>query len=149
MYPAFAADVYHYALTCDDSELQVTATAKRSAAQLTVPHYYDQHTVTSVGSIGVEIDVHHNDDIVIHVSDTDERATYIVHCLPDDFPEFRVLTKTDQVSAGQLFVMPRWRSLGSNLDEDGAYGAWPEDFGDIELAAEEMYLDAVAQRNGI
>ena len=115
MYPAFAADVYHYALTCDDSVLQVTATAKRSAAQLTVPHYYDQHTVTSVGSIRVEIDVHHNDDIVIHVSDTDERATYIVHCLPDDFPEFRVLTKTDQVSAGLLFVTPRWRSLGSNV----------------------------------
>ena len=37
----------------------------------------------------------------------------------------------------------------ADLDEDGAYGAWPEDFGDIELAAEEMYLDAVAQRNGI
>ena len=37
----------------------------------------------------------------------------------------------------------------ADLDEDGAYGAWPEDFGDIELAAEEMYLDAVGQRNGI
>ena len=115
MYPAFAADVYHYALTCDNSVLQVTATAKRSAAQLTVPHYYDQHTVTSVGSIGVEIDVHHNDDIVIHVSDTDGTATYIVHCLPADFPEIRVLKKTDEVSDGLLFLTPRWRSLGSNV----------------------------------
>ena len=37
----------------------------------------------------------------------------------------------------------------ADLDEDGAYGACPEGFGDIELAAEEMYLDAVGQRNGI
>ena len=37
----------------------------------------------------------------------------------------------------------------ADLDEDGAYGAWPEDFGDIELAAEGRYLDAVEQRNGI
>ena len=37
----------------------------------------------------------------------------------------------------------------ADLDEDGAYGAWPEDFGDIELAAEGKYLDAVEQRNGI
>ena len=36
----------------------------------------------------------------------------------------------------------------ANLDEDGAYGDWPEDFGDVELAAEGRYLDAVEQRNG-
>ena len=36
----------------------------------------------------------------------------------------------------------------ADLDQDGAYGDWPEDFGDVELAAEGMYLDAVEQRNG-
>lgn len=36
----------------------------------------------------------------------------------------------------------------ADLDQDGAYGDWPEDFGDVELAAEGMYLDAVERRNG-
>ena len=36
----------------------------------------------------------------------------------------------------------------ADFDQDGAYGDWPEDFGDVELAAEGMYLDAVEQRNG-
>lgn len=36
----------------------------------------------------------------------------------------------------------------ADLDQDGAYGDWPEDFGDVELAAEGLYLDAVGQRNG-
>ena len=32
---------------------------------------------------------------------------------------------------------------GVDLDEKGAYGDWPEDFGDIELKLESRYLDAV------
>lgn len=31
-------------------------------------------------------------------------------------------------------------------DEDGAYGAWPEDFGDVELKAQDAYLTAVGLR---
>jgi predicted ATPase len=31
-------------------------------------------------------------------------------------------------------------------DEDGAYGEWPEDFGDVELNAQRNYLDAVTRR---
>lgn len=31
-------------------------------------------------------------------------------------------------------------------DEDGAYGEWPEDFGDVELKAQRSYLDAVTKR---
>ena len=36
----------------------------------------------------------------------------------------------------------------ADLDQEGAYGDWPEDFGDVELVAEGAYLDAVEQRNG-
>ncbi|MBF9220775.1 AAA family ATPase [Hymenobacter ruricola] len=32
-------------------------------------------------------------------------------------------------------------------DEDGAYGAWPEDFGDVELRAQDAYLTAVGERH--
>lgn len=31
-------------------------------------------------------------------------------------------------------------------DENGAYGKWPEDFGDVELGIQGRYLDAVAKR---
>ncbi len=31
-------------------------------------------------------------------------------------------------------------------DEDGAYGEWPEDFGDVELKAQDAYLTAVGLR---
>ncbi len=33
-----------------------------------------------------------------------------------------------------------------DLDEDGAYGDWPEDFADVAFAADAEYLDAVAER---
>jgi len=36
----------------------------------------------------------------------------------------------------------------AELDEKGAYGDWPEDFGDVELDAEKSYLDAVELREG-
>ena len=31
-------------------------------------------------------------------------------------------------------------------DENGAYGNWPEDFGDVEMTAQRAYLDAVTKR---
>jgi len=34
----------------------------------------------------------------------------------------------------------------ADLDDDGAYGNWPEDFDDTELEAEQAYLDAVELR---
>ena len=36
----------------------------------------------------------------------------------------------------------------AELDERGAFGDWPEDFGDVELTAEGVYLDAVECRAG-
>ena len=35
----------------------------------------------------------------------------------------------------------------TDLDENGAFGDWPEDFGDVELKAEGAYLDAVEGRS--
>ncbi|MCY4526909.1 MAG: AAA family ATPase [Anaerolineaceae bacterium] len=34
----------------------------------------------------------------------------------------------------------------AKLDSNGAYGDWPEDFGDVELGIQGRYLDAVAKR---
>ena len=35
----------------------------------------------------------------------------------------------------------------ADLDENGAFGDWPEDFGDVEMKAEGAYLDAVEERS--
>ena len=35
----------------------------------------------------------------------------------------------------------------ADLDDNGAFGDWPEDFGDVELKAEGAYLDAVEERS--
>lgn len=35
----------------------------------------------------------------------------------------------------------------ADLDSEGAFGAWPEDFGDVDLHAEAAYLNAVEQRS--
>ena len=34
----------------------------------------------------------------------------------------------------------------ADLDDNGAYGDWPEDFDQTELEAEQAYLDAVESR---
>ncbi|OHB68184.1 MAG: hypothetical protein A2Y77_13590 [Planctomycetes bacterium RBG_13_62_9] len=34
----------------------------------------------------------------------------------------------------------------TDLDENGAYGDWPEDFDEVELDAEKAYLDAVEEK---
>jgi predicted ATPase len=36
--------------------------------------------------------------------------------------------------------------ISANLDENGAYGDWPEDFADVRLRSEDRYLDAVQSR---
>jgi hypothetical protein len=41
---------------------------------------------------------------------------------------------------GRTVVIP------ADLDENGAYGDWPEDFDEVELDAEKTYLDAVENR---
>ena len=115
MYPAFAPDVYHYAIKCGSDPLELRATAKRSTALLTVPHFYAHRTVSSVGSLNARLNLHHDDDIVIQLSDTDGTESYTVHCVPADFLDISVLTRTDGVSDGLLFVWPRYSVDGSNV----------------------------------
>jgi predicted ATPase len=37
----------------------------------------------------------------------------------------------------------------ADLDESGAFGDWPEDFAEVELATESRYLDAAESRQQI
>ncbi len=40
------------------------------------------------------------------------------------------------------------RIITAELDENGAFGDWPEDFAEVALEAESKYLDAVERRHG-
>ncbi len=109
MYPAFDSGIHHYALTCANSAtLQVTAGAGRDGATLTLLRADPADNQVAQGMLDVQLAVDQDHDVAIELSDGSETARYVVHCLPEDFPTIVVLTKTDDVSEGFLFVTPRY-----------------------------------------
>lgn len=66
-----------------------------------------------------------------------------------------IQTLVAQAKADPTLIKLHWFTLDDDgntqiashdLDENGAYGDWPEDFGDVELAAQHQYLSAVEER---
>ena len=110
MYPAFAADVRHYALTCDDSPtLGVVAETDRDGAQLTLLRSDPADSaVSTTGTLNASVTVDEDHDVAIEVSAGDDTATYVVHCLPAAFPTVNILTRTDQVKDGLLLLTPTY-----------------------------------------
>ena len=107
MYPVFTADTYHYALTCEDPDtLQVAAQARNSDAQLTLLRDDSDNDQTSTGSLDAQLSVNENHDIAIQLSDTGGTVTYVVHCLPSDYPDINILKKEAGASEGLLFLTP-------------------------------------------
>ena len=114
MYPAFDQDTHHYAMTCANSTaLQVTATAHRNTARLTLLRADQTRQQTSTASLSAQVTVDENDDLAVQLSDADGTETYVVHCLPSGFPDVTVLEKTAGVTDGLLLLTPRY-------DRDGA-----------------------------
>ena len=95
MYPAFDGAVRHYAVTCADSTtLQVTAQAHRTAAQLTLLRAdTDDNQVSTAGSLDARVTVNGHHDVAIELRDGGDTTTYVVHCIPSDFPDIRILKK--------------------------------------------------------
>ena len=60
-------------------------------------------------------------DLVIEVRNDDQSATYVVHCVPSDFPEVTILRKEPGVSEGLLLVAPRYTNSQyiAMLDNNG------------------------------
>ena len=108
MYPAFAAEIHHYALTCDSSiAVRITAEAANSSAQLTLLRDDPDANHTSTGTLDVTLNAANDHDFVIEVSDTEGTQTFVVHCLPPDFPDIRILSRTDAATDGLLFITPQ------------------------------------------
>ena len=114
MYPAFAQDTFHYAMTCADStDLKVSAKRLRDTTRLTLLRADKAEQQTLRGDLDkAAVRADKNDDIAVELSDTDGSETYVVHCLPAEFPDIVVIEKTTGVSDGLLLGTPRYDRNG-------------------------------------
>ena len=107
MYPDFAGAIHHYALFCASSDtLQVTAAAASSTASLTLLRATSSNNHESTGSLDQQVAVGEDHDIAIELSENGKSVTYVVHCLPDAFPDVTILTRTEGASDGLLLLGP-------------------------------------------
>ena len=114
MYPAFAAGVHHYAIRCTSSTtLRVQARASRAAARVTLLRADASDNQAATGSLDASVAVSDGHDVVVELRDGSDTATYVVHCIPTNFPEVRILKKTASVSDGLLLVTPRSQLEGT------------------------------------
>ena len=111
MYPAFDPDTRHYALTCRNSTiLEVSAEAAPSVAVLTLLRANSDDNQVSTGALNVQVAVNRNRDVAIELNDGGDTVTYVMHCLPPNFPAISVLKKTAGVSEGLMLITPRYDS---------------------------------------
>ena len=109
MYPAFASDVHHYALHCDDrATLRIVARAGAATTRLTLRRKDPDSNHVAMHALDVRLTVDADHDIVLELSDGAHAATYVVHCLPRTFPDIKVRTRTAGVSDGLLLITPEY-----------------------------------------
>ena len=112
MYPRFAADTLHYALTCrNNATLRVNAESARGRTTLKLLRAAANDDHVGTGLLDVRVRVQSDHDLAIELGDTDGTVTYVVHCVPAAFPAIHVLKKTAEVSGGLMFITPK-RSSG-------------------------------------
>ena len=105
MYPDFDSGVLHYAVRCaDGTALRVAAEA---AGDATLRLLHDGSTGT--GSVQGTAIVNSSHDIAVEVTAGRATVTYVVHCIPPDFPDIFVETRTRSVSEGLLLMTPSVR----------------------------------------
>ena len=105
MYPAFDPGVLHYAVRCaDGTTVQLAARAADADATLRLLHDGSTGTGSLAASITLNRDL--DIDIAIQVGDSPAAATYVVHCIPPDFPDIVIETSTAGVSDGLLLMTP-------------------------------------------
>ena len=110
MYPAFDTGVLHYGVRCaDGTTLQVTAQAEREDATVRLLRNDPGAERTATGAAEETVTVNSDHDVVIEVSDRRSTATYYLHCIPPDFPDITIETRTDAVSGGLLLMTPSVR----------------------------------------
>ena len=105
-YPEFDPRVLHYAVRCaEGTALQVSAEAQQADATVRLLH----DASTGTGSVQGTAIVNSGHDLAIEVSDGRGTAEYVVHCIPPDFPDIVIETRTSAVSEGLLLMTPSVR----------------------------------------
>ena len=114
-YPAFDPETHHYALVCPGPiNVRVAARGNSGTTRLTLLRRDAEDNQTAIESLTTELtEVGDDYDIVITVSaaGTSATSTYVVHCVPPEFPAVTVLSKTEGVTGGLLFLTPRYSRL--------------------------------------
>ncbi len=102
-YPAFDPDVHHYAVRCADAtRLQVSARAVDDGARLTMLH----SGRTEIGAIAETVTADSGHDLAIEIRGSQATSTYYLHCIPPDFPDVTIETRTEAVTGGLLLMTP-------------------------------------------
>lgn len=102
MYPVFNPRVHHYAIHCpDNSTLRVTATSRDASHELALNNI----PVTGM-SLDRNVLVNRHHDVAVRLSGGGESATYIVHCIPPNFPSIKITKKQAGVSDGLILLTP-------------------------------------------
>ena len=107
LYPVFNPRTYHYALRCRAATtLRVTANARDAAHQLTLNNMPVAGT-----ALDENVTVDSDQDIAVELSDGDASVTYVIHCIPSNFPNITIVKKQAGVSDGLLLFTPARGSI--------------------------------------
>ena len=103
MYPSFHPETRHYALRCrDDDTVTLLVTKQHQRTRLTI----NGRSVASVHSRHELRGLSDDSDIVITLTDDNDTATYVVHCIAEHFPTV-TSQYTSSVSDGLMTAKAR------------------------------------------
>ena len=120
MHPAFAGDILHYALRCADATtLSVTARAANAATPLTLLRANREDSQEGTGTLNAQITVNGGHDVAIELSGAGGTVTYVVHCIPTDYPDIGVLARTATATDGLLFITNSVTAYRAIVDYNG------------------------------
>lgn len=101
MYPEFHPDTLHYALRChDDDTLTLEVAAQHPRSKITI----DGQSFAATGFDYIAEGLGEHDDVVLTLSDGTATRTYVVHCVPSDFPRLVVETGPEAADALTTFI---------------------------------------------
>ncbi len=113
MRPAFAPEVFHYAIRCEERQtLSVSAEVEGGGADLLL-----NGQAADGGLADARVRLAGDEDLVVEVSGagTDERTAYVVHCVPPDFPDVEIVSREPGTAPGLLLVTPYYSLTGGGL----------------------------------
>lgn len=103
LYPTFAPEIHHYAVRCEDDEtLTISASPLDDATTLAL----NGTPVPQLTEKTVALSSDH--DVAIGLGKGDEGVTYVIHCIPSDFPAVEIVLREPTVSDGLMLVTPRY-----------------------------------------